>query len=205
MFHAKTKKLLTVLLVVCLWALSLAVVAWAEEPIRLIVNGVEIQSDVPPQVINGRTMIPARALAEALGAKVEWDAAQRAVIVTALSAGGDPAVLPSSSESASTPVPDTTSPVTGPFTGTWDTDWGTMRLLQVGNQVHGTYEYNQGRIVGTVSGDTMVGTWSEYPTYSPPNDAGDLRLTLTLDSDVFTAKWRYGSEGGWSEWDGIRQ
>ena len=41
----------------------------------------EIQCDVPPQVINGRTLVPARFLAEALGAKVEWDNARNAVIV----------------------------------------------------------------------------------------------------------------------------
>jgi hypothetical protein len=41
-----------------------------------------IQSDVPPQVIDGRVMIPARSLAESLGAKVEWDASQHAVVIT---------------------------------------------------------------------------------------------------------------------------
>ncbi|WP_170230360.1 stalk domain-containing protein [Aneurinibacillus danicus] len=53
-----------------------------QSPIKLIVNGQNVQSDVPPQVINGRTMVPARPLAEALGAKVQWDSKNRAVIVT---------------------------------------------------------------------------------------------------------------------------
>ncbi|MFT9848503.1 copper amine oxidase N-terminal domain-containing protein [Aneurinibacillus sp. REN35] len=57
-------------------------IALAASPIKLIVNGEQINSDVPPQVINGRTMIPARPLAEALGAKVEWDAKDNAVVVT---------------------------------------------------------------------------------------------------------------------------
>ncbi|MCL6561221.1 MAG: hypothetical protein K6U74_21025 [Firmicutes bacterium] len=56
--------------------------ALADYPVRMTVNGREIYSDVPPQIINGRTMIPARALAEALGAKVDWDAATSTVIVT---------------------------------------------------------------------------------------------------------------------------
>lgn len=56
--------------------------ALAEQPIKLIVNGKEIQSDVPPQVINGRTMVPVRFIVEAMGAKVEWDEANNAVIVT---------------------------------------------------------------------------------------------------------------------------
>ncbi len=57
----------------------------ADNPIKLIVNGKEIQCDVPPQVINGRTMVPARFVAEPLGAKVEWDAIGNAVIITSSS------------------------------------------------------------------------------------------------------------------------
>jgi hypothetical protein len=57
-------------------------VAIANSPIKLIVNGAEVVSDVPPQIIDGHTMIPARPLAEALGAKVEWDAENYAVVVT---------------------------------------------------------------------------------------------------------------------------
>ncbi|WP_165452415.1 DL-endopeptidase inhibitor IseA family protein [Paenibacillus thalictri] len=49
--------------------------------VKLIVNGKEIHSEVPGQMINGSTLVPARALAEALGAKVTWDEANQAVIV----------------------------------------------------------------------------------------------------------------------------
>lgn len=54
----------------------------AAPSINLIVNGKKINSAVSPQVINGSTMVPARPLAEALGARVEWDAASNSVIVT---------------------------------------------------------------------------------------------------------------------------
>lgn len=47
--------------------------AFAANPIKLIVNGQEIKPDVPPQLINNRTMVPIRWVAEALGADVEWD------------------------------------------------------------------------------------------------------------------------------------
>jgi hypothetical protein len=50
--------------------------------IRLYVNGQEIIPDVPPQNINGRVMVPARFIAEPLGASVEWDAATNAVKIT---------------------------------------------------------------------------------------------------------------------------
>jgi len=41
-------------------------------------NGVPIQLDVPPKIVGGRTLIPARAIAEAFGAKVEWNADENA-------------------------------------------------------------------------------------------------------------------------------
>lgn len=48
----------------------------------LIKNGEEITLDVPAQIINDRTMVPARAIAEAYGVGVEWDAATRTVVLT---------------------------------------------------------------------------------------------------------------------------
>lgn len=58
-----------------------SLVGFAQDQIKLIVNGKEIQSDVPPQVINGRTMVPYRVLAEALGAKVQWASNNNTVVV----------------------------------------------------------------------------------------------------------------------------
>ncbi len=45
-------------------------------------NGNQILLDVPPQIFNGRTLVPARAVAESFGAKVDWDANTRTVIIT---------------------------------------------------------------------------------------------------------------------------
>lgn len=62
--------------------LLLSEVAYANaEKISIIVNGQEIIPDVAPQLITGRTMVPARYIAEPLGATVEWDAANNAVII----------------------------------------------------------------------------------------------------------------------------
>jgi len=63
---------------VFLFAICFAV-AEASENIRLFVNGKEIYSDVPPQIINGRTMVPIRVIAENLGANVDWNDATGAV------------------------------------------------------------------------------------------------------------------------------
>ena len=42
-------------------------------PIRVIVNGTQLTLDVPPTIQNGRTLVPMRAIFEALGASVHWD------------------------------------------------------------------------------------------------------------------------------------
>lgn len=57
---------------------------FAGQAIKLIINGKEIVCDVPPQIINGRTMVPARYVAEGLGAAVTWDAANNAVLITSI-------------------------------------------------------------------------------------------------------------------------
>lgn len=63
----------------------------AQEPIRLLVNGREIKfPDAPPQILNNRVMVPARPLAEALGAKVDWDEKARSVLVTTWQSMGKP-------------------------------------------------------------------------------------------------------------------
>lgn len=49
------------------------------ETVRVVLDGREIQTDVPGVILEGRTVLPVRALAEALGLKVSWDGATRTV------------------------------------------------------------------------------------------------------------------------------
>ncbi len=48
-----------------------------EMPIRVVVNGEELVFDVDPVIENDRTLVPLRAIFEALGADVSWDEASR--------------------------------------------------------------------------------------------------------------------------------
>lgn len=41
--------------------------------LTVLLNDENINFDVPPQIINGRTMVPLRAIFEAIGAKVDWN------------------------------------------------------------------------------------------------------------------------------------
>lgn len=49
--------------------------------IKLIVNGDVISTDVPPQIVKDRTLVPIRFVAEALGSYVEWNDAKRVVLI----------------------------------------------------------------------------------------------------------------------------
>ena len=50
--------------------------------IRVFVDHVRIQFDVEPQLINNRTMVPLRAIFEAMGATVSWDGDTQTVTAT---------------------------------------------------------------------------------------------------------------------------
>lgn len=50
--------------------------------ITVWLDGQEIEMDVPPEVKNERTMVPIRAVAEALGADVGWDQATQKITLT---------------------------------------------------------------------------------------------------------------------------
>lgn len=46
------------------------------------VNGKEKTIDTPPCIVDGRTLVPARFVAEAMGCEVKWDGATRTVYIT---------------------------------------------------------------------------------------------------------------------------
>jgi hypothetical protein len=50
-------------------------------PVKIIFNGRDLVSDVPAQIIDGRTMVPLRVIAESLEAEVNWDEEKRIVYI----------------------------------------------------------------------------------------------------------------------------
>jgi hypothetical protein len=52
-------------------------------------DGATIQSDVPAQIINGRTMVPLRILSESIGAEVNWNNTTKTVTVNTPQAAGE--------------------------------------------------------------------------------------------------------------------
>ncbi len=51
----------------------------SQPEIQIIVDGVKVEADVPPVIVNDRTLVPVRAIFEALGATVTWDGTTRTV------------------------------------------------------------------------------------------------------------------------------
>ena len=51
-------------------------------PVTVEIDGIEMDFDVKPRVLNGRTMVPLRAIFEALGAEVEWEQESQKVTAT---------------------------------------------------------------------------------------------------------------------------
>lgn len=72
------KKLIALILNLTL-LFAFAAPVMASKTISIVVDGKVIQTDVAPEVKNGRTMVPIRFIAEALGCEVEWEQATQTV------------------------------------------------------------------------------------------------------------------------------
>lgn len=73
------KRLLVLLLA---FTLVFSVSAFAEGEISITVNQTPLTTDVPPEITNGRTLVPMRAVFEALGADVNWIGEEQMIIAT---------------------------------------------------------------------------------------------------------------------------
>jgi len=54
----------------------------AQQNISVVLDGTKLSFDVQPQIIDGRTMVPMRAIFEALGAEITWDSVTQIVGAT---------------------------------------------------------------------------------------------------------------------------
>lgn len=73
------KKLLCILLSFMVMMGCMVHTMAEENSIMVILDGNQLEFDVEPMLIGGRTMVPLRAIFEALGATVSWDEATRTV------------------------------------------------------------------------------------------------------------------------------
>ena len=75
------KKLFTLFLLIVL-IFSFNTITFADDTIKVVIDGSYVDFDVEPQIIDGRTMVPIRAIFEKMGATVEWDSKARSATCT---------------------------------------------------------------------------------------------------------------------------
>ncbi len=87
--------------------------------------------------------------------------------------------------------------------GHWYGSFGDAYFKVDGKSVKAIYDYQDGRIKGTIHEGVFDGWWNELPTRSPPDNAGLVYLqmrrelgTLRLDGG-----WIYGRDGNWMVWE----
>lgn len=74
------KKIMCLALVVWITVSIIVMPVYANKEIRVCVNGNYVTFDVPPQAINGRTMVPIRAIFESMDATVSWNQSTQSAI-----------------------------------------------------------------------------------------------------------------------------
>ena len=77
------KKVITLLSIVLVFMVFASIGSFASDDIKVIVNGDFVETDVSPVITDGRTLLPVRAVCEALGAKVDWIEESQTVKITA--------------------------------------------------------------------------------------------------------------------------
>jgi hypothetical protein len=75
------KKRVAIIGLIALTFALAAAAAFASDPVKLYVNGQEMELNVLPQIVNGRVMVPVRWIAEALDAEVKWDKKTNSVLI----------------------------------------------------------------------------------------------------------------------------
>lgn len=69
-------------MVMCLGMLLFGMQSFAAQPVTVELDCVQVSFDQAPQIINDRTMVPVRAIFEALGATVDWNGETKTVTST---------------------------------------------------------------------------------------------------------------------------
>lgn len=73
--------ILSVVFALLLTLLPVSAIA-AEKNVQIVIDGKKLALDVKPQIVNGRTLVPYRAIAEGLGGTVKYDSKTKKVTIT---------------------------------------------------------------------------------------------------------------------------
>lgn len=155
--------------------------AQAGEAVNVLINGVPLYSDVPPQVIDGRVMVPIRFIAEALGATVTWDEASNTAYITSQSDGD-------------TEFTNNTVPIEVP-----------PAIDEAPGQITDSNQFNDSFMTAPISGYWKIAAtscaWNIEPGQGLHSDDG-LGANLYLDESLFNPGPCYTIEGDYIQYDG---
>jgi len=118
------------------------------------------------------------------------------------SSSGPPAPSTQPNHSATQPpaegTPPSTAPATSAFAGHWSSPtWGQNYVVVKGSTMMIVYDHDDGRVTGTIQGDTFTGWWTEASSRKPPNDAGEVQFRVlgTGSNRTIDGTWKYGTDG----------
>jgi hypothetical protein len=103
--------------------------------------------------------------------------------------------------------PAASTPAAGDLAGHWRGAevFGPNAYIQIdGTTIRMVYDHDDGRIVATLVGTRATGWWSEAPTRTAPDDAGDVEFTVDRAAGAIAihGRWRYGTGGDFHD-DGL--
>ena len=76
------RKFLSILLIVLMISSLMPTLSFANDDVSVYLFGEKLEFDVPPQIINSRTLVPMRVIFEELGAQVNWNGETQTVTST---------------------------------------------------------------------------------------------------------------------------
>lgn len=160
------KKVIAIIMTICL-ILCINVSTFAQG-ISIIVDGVAKTPDVAPQIINGRTMVPVRFIAELFGCEVSWDTNTQSVIIVskeALAIKNKITLAEFDTISVGMTYEQVVNIIGGPGEKTYEYDWGADFAKLCGYRVstiyhwEGVEEYSSASITFN---DNIVESKSQY-------------------------------------------
>ncbi len=156
----------------------------------ILVNGVKKSNDTTAQIVNGRTYLPIRIVAESLSATVGWDNSTKSVQITAK---GTPKVWLLTKESC----PD----VSDPYTLTYSYDAANRLTSKTRSSSHYSwvysYTYNSQNQAISETGKLTSENYGYTTTYQY-NNWGLLSYQKTIRSEF---GYQYQSEEAWFEYN----
>jgi len=159
-------------------------------------NNTAVKLDVPPKIINGRTLIPLRFVSEAFGCEVKWDESTQTVNITSNQASKNKSLVGLWSDNAYSGT--LVNPITGMIVGsTYSGQWykfsddGTFRYAIAGSGtvisgisfVEGNYRIEGSKIIFSDCKETFYRNFTGPQTKDKPIELDSLEFKFYENED----------------------